>query len=160
MLLPKTVQLDSSDQSVFPRATEPGEWAVIGTFVFADADPEILAGKHLQAFRQGFLGIESLGWSTLVEIEEVDPAELEAVEQRLATSLVEQLGAPDLETALPFAREELRFASELCEHPVRTLLAMEREFQGIKIVERFRAIQPTGVDHSRVKLWGPADEDG
>ena len=160
MLMPRTLQLDRSDQSVFPHAADPGEWAIAGTFLFARDDPDELDGKRLQAFRQGFLGIDSFGWSTLVEIAEIDAAQWQQVETRLAQRFVEHLGAPDLETARPAAREELQFASELCEHPVGTVLAMEREFQGLKIVERFRAIQPAnGLDHSRVKLWGPVEDD-
>ena len=159
MLLPKTVRLDDSDLSVFPLAAESGEWAIPGTFVFANDDPEDLGGKRLQAFRQGFLGIGSFGWSTLVEIDEIGADELARVEQRLADWFVEAFGAPDRETALPAARDEVRFASELCEHPAGTLLAIEREFEALRIVERFRAIQASALDHSRIRLWGPAEED-
>ena len=38
--------------------------------MFADADPDALEGKSRAAFRGGFLGVASLGWSTLVQIVE------------------------------------------------------------------------------------------
>ncbi|MFQ5763830.1 MAG: DUF6505 family protein, partial [Rhodospirillales bacterium] len=68
MRFPRTIRLDESDRRVFERAAEPGEWAIPGTFVFADADPATLSGKARQAFAHGFLGLESFGWSTLVEV--------------------------------------------------------------------------------------------
>ena len=36
--LMRVLRLDPSDTFVFPRAAEPGEWAVAGSFLFADAD--------------------------------------------------------------------------------------------------------------------------
>lgn len=159
MLFPKTLQLDASDQSVFDRAARPGEWAIPGTFLFAHDDPELLAGKRLQAFRNGFLGTDSFGWSTLVEIRPISDAEYAQVERSLAQFFVDELGAPDFDTALVAAREEARFAAELCEHPAGTLMTLEREFQGLKIVERFGAIQRDNLDHSQVRLWAMV-EDG
>jgi Family of unknown function (DUF6505) len=64
----RTIRLDPSDTFVFERAADPGEWAVSGAFMFADADPDALVGKSRAAFRGGFLGVASLGWSTLVQI--------------------------------------------------------------------------------------------
>ena len=63
--LPRTIRLDPSDTFVFERAAEPGEWAVSGAFVFWDSNPASLGQKQRVALRSGFLGIESLGWSTL-----------------------------------------------------------------------------------------------
>ena len=95
MKLLKTIRLDPSDTFVFERAAEPGEWAVPGTFVFAGADPADLKGKQRTAFRAGFLGVSSLGWSTLAQVVETDAAgRADAVEQ-LAQSLVQHFGAPD-----------------------------------------------------------------
>ena len=70
MKLLRTIRLDPSDTFVFERAAEPGEWAVSGAFVFWNADADKLEGKARSAFRGGFLGVESLGWSTLVQIVE------------------------------------------------------------------------------------------
>ena len=70
MKLLRTIRLDPSDTFVFDHAAEPGEWAVTGTFMFAEADLAALEGKARTAFRAGFLGTASLGWSTLVQIVE------------------------------------------------------------------------------------------
>ena len=68
MKLLRTIRLDASDTFVFGAAAEPGEWAVSGAFVFWDRDPATLDGKARAAFRSGLLGVNSLGWSTLVQI--------------------------------------------------------------------------------------------
>ena len=70
MKLLRTIRLDPSDTFVFEKAAEPGEWAVSGAFVFWNRDPAALEGKARSAFRGGFLGVDSLGWSTLVQIVE------------------------------------------------------------------------------------------
>ena len=79
MKLLRTIRLDPSDTFVFERAAEPGEWAVSGAFMFADADPEALDGKPRAAFRGGFLGVPSFGWSTLVQIVEASDEDRAAV---------------------------------------------------------------------------------
>src|SRR4051794_41968638 len=68
MKLLRTIRLDPSDTFVFDRAADPGEWAVSGAFMFADANPDRLDGKPRAAFRGGFLGVASLGWATLGQI--------------------------------------------------------------------------------------------
>ena len=70
MKLLRTIRLDPSDTFVFERAAEPGEWAVPGGFAFATMDVARLEGKKRAAFRSGFLGIDSLGWSTLLQVVE------------------------------------------------------------------------------------------
>ena len=72
MKLLRTIRLDPSDTFVFEHAARPGEWAVSGAFIFAAAEAAELAGKALAAFRGGFLGAESFGWSTLVQIVDAD----------------------------------------------------------------------------------------
>ena len=66
--LPRTLRLDPSDTFVFETPAEPGEWAVTGSFLFFDADVEALAPKARTAFRSGFVGVASLGFSTLVVV--------------------------------------------------------------------------------------------
>ena len=102
----KTIRLDPSDTFVFEGAAEPGEWAVTGTFAFAEADPETLQGKARTAFRAGFLGVSSLGWSTLVQIVETDEAGRAAAVEQLAQRLIEHYGAPDMDAARAAANEE------------------------------------------------------
>jgi hypothetical protein len=37
--LPRTIQLDPSDKVIFSHAAQPGEWAVVGSFLFWGRDP-------------------------------------------------------------------------------------------------------------------------
>ena len=108
--LPRTIRLDPSDTFVFERAAEPGEWAVSGAFVFWNRDPAALGPKQRVALRSGFLGIDSLGWSTLAIVTEATEAERQAMVERLAAQLLEKFGAPDLEAARlpPRKRSRLR----------------------------------------------------
>src|SRR5204862_3919350 len=98
MKLIRTIRLDPSDTFVFERAAEPGEWAVSGAFAFWNADVAQLEGKARSAFRGAFLGVESLGWSTLVQVVEASPADRAVVVERLAQQLIAHFGAPDLAT--------------------------------------------------------------
>jgi hypothetical protein len=140
----RTIRLDPSDTFVFERAAEPGEWAVCGTFAFWDEEPETLKGKRRTAFRSGFLGVQSLGWSTLVQIVEAKDEDRAAVIDALAQRLVENFGAPDLETARQAADEEVTFAESLCDHPKDTLVAIHRTTEDGAIREAFRTLQPRG----------------
>src|SRR3979411_598455 len=87
--LPRTIRLDPSDTFVFERAAEPGEWAVSGASMFWNRDPETLSQKQRVALRSGFLGIDSLGWSTLAIVTEASEAERQAMVDALARRLVE-----------------------------------------------------------------------
>jgi len=148
--LPRTIRLDPSDTFVYSRAAEPGEWAVTGTFRFFGADVENLSGKQRQAFRAGFLGIESFGWSTLVVVTEATLEERAAAVERLAEQLVTHCGAPDIGTARPAAEEEVAFAQSLCDHPPNTLLALHRAVEDGGIREAFRTL------HRKVSRLEPA----
>jgi hypothetical protein len=161
-LFPLTIRLDTSDIQVFERAAEPGEWAIPGSFAFTDTDPGTLEGKPLQAFRHGFLGLRSFGWSTLVEIGEIEDAEFEIIVNALALHFVARHGAPDAKTALPVAEAEAEFAAGLCEYEPGTLLAVAREFGADGIVERFKVIRPQAEDPSRPRVWSivEGDDDG
>src|SRR5438552_12306771 len=87
--LPRTIRLDPSDTFVFERAAEPGEWAVSGAFVFWNRDLAALSQKQRVALRSGFLGIDSLGWSTLAVVTEATEADRQAMVERLAGQVVE-----------------------------------------------------------------------
>jgi hypothetical protein len=138
----RTIRLDPSDTFIFERAAEPGEWAVSGAFVFSDDDPEKLEGKARSAFRGGFLGVHSLGWSTLVQIvEATEQNRLEAIET-LARHLVANFGAPSVVDALGAAKEEFGFVESLCDHPQDTLIAVHRTHEGGEIRETFRTLRP------------------
>ena len=142
MKLLRTIRLDPSDTFVFERAAEPGEWAVSGAFVFWDTDPATLSGKARAAFRGGFLGVESLGRSTLVQIVEASEQDRAKVIETLAQQLVEHFGAPDLAAARKAAEEEVTFAASLCDHPKDTLVAVHRALEDRDIREAFRTLHP------------------
>lgn len=140
--LPRTIRLDPSDTFVFERAAEPGEWAVSGGFVFWERDPATLGQKQRVALRSGFLGVESLGWSTLAVVTEATEIEWLTVTERLTAQLMAQFGAPDMEAARTAAAEEVAFASSLCDHPPQTILAVQRTIENGEIRERFRTLKP------------------
>jgi phenylpyruvate tautomerase PptA (4-oxalocrotonate tautomerase family) len=138
----RTIRLDPSDTFVFAQAAEPGEWAVSGAFVFWNCDPARLEGKARSEFRSGFLGIETLGWSTLVQIVEASEQDRAAVVETLAQRLLEHFGAPDVEAARMAAGEEIAFAASLCDHPLDTLVAVHRSYEEGAVRETFRTLRP------------------
>lgn len=138
--LPQTIRLDPSDTFVYSRAAEPGEWAVTGTFLFHGADMDKLSGKERQAFRAGFLGIDSFGWSTLAVVTDATAQDCSAAVDRLAEQLVARCGAPDADTARAAAEEEMAFAQSLCDHPAGTLLGLHRASEDVGIRESFRTL--------------------
>lgn len=141
MNLLRTIRLDVSDTFIFDNAAEPGEWAVSGAFAFWAADPDEFSGKKRAAFRGGFLGVDSLGWSTLVQVVQATDVDRAAVVELLARRLVEKFGAPDLTTARRAAEEEVAFASSLAEQPKDTLVAVHRRFEDGEVREAFRTLQ-------------------
>ena len=144
MKLIRTIRLDPSDTFVLARAAEPGEWAVSGAFVFWNDDAAKLEGKARSALRSGFLGVESLGWSTLVQIVQASEADRVAVIDRLAQQLVTHFGAPDMAAARAAAEEEVAFAASLCNHAADTLIAVHRTFENGVVREGFRTLHPRG----------------
>ena len=142
MKLLRTIRLDPSDTFIFERAAEPGEWAVSGSFLFWDENPAELEGKARVAFRSGFLGVQSLGFSTLVQIVEAGEAERLAAVDTLAQHLVTTFGAPSPVEAKAAAEEEFAFASSLCVHPIDTLIAIHRTQENGEIREAFRSLRP------------------
>jgi hypothetical protein len=140
----KTVRADTSDTFVFDNAAEPGEWAVSGASLFANLDPATLSGRPRAAFRSGFLGISSFGWSTLAQIIEVSKEQRSMAVEQLAARLVERCGAPDLATARAAAEEEIAFAASLCDHPPGILIAVSRRCENEAIRESFRTLQANG----------------
>ena len=148
MKLLRTIRLDPSDTFVFERAAEPGEWAVSGSFVFWNEDASTLQGKARAAFRGGFLGVRSLGWSTLVQIVEASEDDHRAAVGMLAEQLVASFGAPSLNDAEAAAEEEFAFAGSLCTHPADTLIAIHRTQESGEIRETFRSLRPRGGSRS------------
>lgn len=151
MKLLRTIRLDLSDTFVFEKAAEPGEWAVSGTFMFWDTDTAALQGKARSAFRSGFLGVESLGWSTLVQIVEASEDDRARVIDMLAEKLVAHFGAPDIGAARAAAAEEVAFAETLCNQPKDILVGVHRSFEDGAVRETFRTLRPReGAQPNRV----------
>ena len=149
MKLLRTIQLDASDSFVFDRAAAPGEWAVSGAFAFFHRDIPALPGKTRAAFRAGFLGIGSLGRSSLVQIVDATKQDHADVVALLAAQLVEQFGAPDLASAREAAKEEVAFAASLCDRPAGVIVAVTRSVEGGSIREAFRSLRPAAQSPSR-----------
>lgn len=144
MKLLRTIRLDASDAFVFEPAAEPGEWAVSGAFMFWDCDPAALDGKARAAFRGGFLGAASFGWSTLVQIVDACEEDRATLVETLARQFVARLGAPGPAEARATAEQEVAFAASLCGHPPDTLIAVHRTFEAGEIREAFRTLRPRG----------------
>ncbi len=142
MKLLRTVRADPSDEFVFEKAAEPGEWAVSGAFAFTHLDPATVTGKARAAFRGGFLGVESLGRSTLAQIVEASETDRLIATETLARRLVDYFGAPDMAAARPAAEEEIAFAASLSDHPVGMLVAVSRRYEDGAMHEMFRTLTP------------------
>jgi hypothetical protein len=161
--LPRTLRLDPSDAVVFEAAAAPGEWAVPGGFAFWDDNVAALVGKRKQAFRAGFLGLGSFGWSTLVEVAEASPAQRAAALAALAAHIRAAYGAPDDASAEAAALEEIRFAESLCEHPPGTVLALSRVLEDGAVRERFRTLHRREAPHSdfgSLPVFGVVEVEG
>jgi uncharacterized protein DUF6505 len=156
----RTIALDPSDTFVFDVAAEPGDWAVSGAFRFCDRDPATLTGKDRSAFRSGFLGVKSWGWSTLVQIIGATDNDCRTLVELLARQLVERFGAPDLATARAAAEEEVAFTESLCTHPVGSLIAVHRTVIDGDVRESFRRLQlREGAGHSKAFSFMEIEED-
>jgi len=156
----RTIALDPSDTFVFDVPAVAGEWAVSGAFRFCDQDPAKLAGKARVAFRSGFLGVKSWGWSTLVQIVPATDDDCQAVIELLASQLVDRFGAPDLAIARAAAEEEVAFAQSLCTHPISSLIAVHRAVNDGEVRESFRRLQlREGQGHSKAFSFMEVEDD-
>jgi hypothetical protein len=157
----RTIRLDPSDTVVFEAAAEPGEIAVVGSFMFWDEDPAALTGKARQAFRAGFLGLGSFGFSTLVTVGQATVEEREAALAALAGHIHAHLGAPDLAAARAAAEEELAYAEGLAEgHAAGTVIALTRSIEESGVRERFRTLKPKGSPQALPVIGLLRTEDG
>jgi hypothetical protein len=156
----RTIALDLSDTFVFDVPAEPGDWAVSGAFRFCDRDPAKLNGKDRSAFRSGFLGVQSWGWSTLAQIVHASEDDRRKLVELIARQLVERFGAPDLATAYLAAEEEVRFAQSLCTHPIGTLIAVHRSASDGEVRESFRRLQlREGQGHGKAFSFMEVEDD-
>ncbi|MFM9973680.1 MAG: DUF6505 family protein [Beijerinckiaceae bacterium] len=148
----RTIRLDPSDTFVFDKAAEPGEWAVPGSFMFLDQDNVALKGKAKIAFRSGFLGIHSGGWSTIAVVVMATQAERDDAAHQLAEYLMAEHGAPDMGVALAAADEEIAFAESCAQHPEQTLVVIHRRLgEDGDIHEQFRTVK-AGLPFSKDQM--------
>lgn len=162
MKLLRTIALDPSDTFVFDVPAAPGEWAVSGAFRFCDRDPAGLHGKDRAAFRGGFLGVQSWGWSTLAQIVPATEDDYRSVVELLAGQLVDRFGAPDIATARTAAEEEVAFVQSLCTHPISSLIAVHRAAGDGEVRESFRRLQlrqGQGLTHSKAFSFMEVEDD-
>jgi hypothetical protein len=164
LMLPRTLRLDPSDAFVFETAADAGEWAVAGAFLFWDRDVEALTAKERVAFRSGFVGVRSLGFSTLVVVAEASEAERDEAVEDLARHILERFGAPGIDAARAAAREEIDGAASLCCPGIGAVVAMRRSFEDGEIREAFRTLRPRppGEDplHSGMRAFVLVETDG
>jgi hypothetical protein len=155
MKLLRTIRFDSTDERVFEVAAQPEEWAVSGAFAFAHLASAEVTGKTRQGFANGFLGVASFGRSTFAVVAEAKPGVREEIEARLAEHFVAHYGAPDLDAALPAAREEIDFIDELCrDAPINTVFTVRRLFDADgRIKEEFRTITPPMGEPRHARIW-------
>lgn len=149
----KTIRFDPSDTNVFELAAEPDQWAIPGGFCFAEYKEDDLKGKTKQSFSNGFLSVETHGYSTFTSVAEITAEEIASVEHKLANWFVDVHGAPDLCSAMGIAKQEVLFVLEMCaEVPVNTVFALGRYFdEAEEIREEFRIVEaPREAVHTRV----------
>lgn len=158
MKLPRTIRLDPSDTNVFTRAADPGEWAVTGTFAFIDAIPGEMDNKSQIAFKSGWLGLSSFGFSTFVQVSVVPEDEGEAAARALASHLFQEYGAPDMMMAMTAARSEIAYAASLCDQPAGTLLAIERDMTEDGIAEKIRIVPRPDEDGGHAQIWSLSED--
>ena len=150
----RAIRFDHTDERVFERAAEPGEWACSGAFAFT-ADTGELTGKTRQAFANGFLGLVSFGRTTFATVGEATVEEREAIELALAAHVVEVYGAPSIAAALLAVREEIDFVEDLCRDvPINTVFTVRRTRDATgAIKEEFRQINPPVGDAAHSRAW-------
>ncbi|CFX17335.1 conserved protein of unknown function [Candidatus Filomicrobium marinum] len=151
----RTINFDMSDAHVFEKAAEPDEWAISGAFEFADLDKSAIAGKLRQAFANGFLGLTSFGRSTFAVVAQAQSSDYDEAEYRLAQHFVTRYGAPDIEAALPAARGELFFITDLVQDaPINTVFTVRRVLDADgAIKEEFRTIRPPTDKPLHARVW-------
>jgi len=158
MKLAKTIQLDVSDTHVFERPAEVGEWAVTGTFAFVDSDPTNWTSKQQLIFRTAWLGIDSFGHSTFVQVVEMSNSEYEQVIQTLSVYLADVYNAPNQEAAQQAAQQEIDNMVTMCDHPRGTLLSIERSIAEQNITEKTSVLAPSGSS-THAKIWDIVEDD-
>jgi len=159
MKLARAIHFDESDMRVYHSPARTGEWCISGGFEFSNWGEGDLVGKARQAFSNGWLGLETYGRTTFVAVTQIEAEEAETVTRALAQHFVDIYGAPDIDAALPVARDEVAQMADLCdEHPANTLLTVMRELSEAGVHESYSAIAPQGAELDLVAVHGSLDE--
>ncbi|WP_104019362.1 DUF6505 family protein [Roseovarius nitratireducens] len=159
MKLARAIHFDESDLRVYHSPARTGEWCISGGFEFSNWGEGDLVGKARQAFANGWLGVETFGRATFVAVTQIEPDEAEVVTRALAQHFVDVYGAPDIQAALPVARDEIAQMADLCdEHAPNTLLTVMRELSEAGVRESFSTIAPQGAELDLVAVHGSLDE--
>lgn len=159
MKLLRTIRFDQSDEHVFEKAAGSDEWAVPGGFAFAGMAREAITGKTRQAFANGFLSLESFGRSTFATVAEIGNDDYGKMTEALAAHFCEAHGAPDVESALPVAHEEMDFVAGLvADAPINTVFTLRRfHDDNGEIREEFRTVTPPR-EPLHTRIWDVVDE--
>ncbi len=159
MKLARVIRFDRSDLNIFPHVADEGEWAITGSFSFADLKEDEITGKVKQAFSNGFMGVPSFGYSTLVSVATAKSNDVEAITDHLVERFITAYGAPSPDLARAAAEEEIQFIADICsEHKTGTLLSLTRTMTADGIRESFRAIAKAD-SCSNQQLWTIIDDD-
>ena len=159
MKLARAIHFDESDMRVYSSPARTGEWCVSGGFEFSNWTEADLTGKPRQAFSNGWLGVETFGRVTFVAVTQIEDGERDALARALAQHFVDVYGAPDVDTALPVARDEIDHMIELCEdHAPNTLLTVARELTDSGVRESFRVIEAQDAGLEQFAIHGSLDE--
>lgn len=155
MRFARIIRLDESDTNIFDPAAEPGEWAIPGTFEFANWTEEDLGGVAKIAFETSWLGLDSFGRASVAAVADMTEAEAEGLTERLAAHFVAHYGAPDTDAARPAAAQEIEAMAAFCEgQVVNTLMVLTRSFEAAGVRERFRLIPPQGASLEAFAVHG------
>jgi hypothetical protein len=158
MKLARTIRLDESDDNVFERPADAGEWAISGGFEFSNWDENNLTGKPRQAFSNGWLSLESFGRATVVAVTSITDSEYQSLTAKLAQHFVDLYGAPDIDAALPVAKDELDHMQSMCEdHDDNTLLMVSRTLNDSGVHESFRFNSPQSASLDAFAVHGSVD---
>ena len=159
MKFARTIRFDKSDLNIFPLAAEEGELALVGTFSFNEFEFQDLKGKIKQAFSNGFIGLPSFGYSTLVNIVNVKEEDLSYLRESLGKHFVINCGAPSKDIAEKAASEEINFMIDLCKsHELGSLLSVSREWSDEGNKEKFRNL-PKADSCAEQKIWTFVEDD-
>ena len=153
MKLLKTIRFDPSDSQVFEIAANPNEWSVPGGFGFSGLAEEDIVGKPKQAFSNGFLSLQSFGYSTFVSVAEIDDATVQELSNSLAQHFVSHFEAPSVQAAQSVAEAEIQFVLDMCSDvAINSIFTLHRFFDEVgEIREEFRIVDAPGVKaHARV----------